>query len=958
MLRTSGTTARQPQGPSGLAGPPGPLAGPGGRQPLPRGRRPFRWFTPALGLLLGGYLFLNKSFAYLHVPGTPVFVGEMVFGIGLVEATLIRVPWRRLVAQSAILKVLAVFMAACSLRLAVDLPRYRLDAVRDSAIWYYGAFAFLVAAAVIYDPTFTPRLLRWYRRVLPWFLLWAPLAIVLGQMDSFASITVPDSSTPINAFKPGDIAVQVGFAIAFLWLGVGRLEGERRPVRSEMLLVVLGVLTLLVAGTQNRGGLLSGVLMLGIVYLFLPAGRQRRIVLSVVLGLSILLSFAVLLDLRLHGSVRDISVRQVTTNIGSVFGEKDSQLSGTVSWRTGYWEEVLTDLRTTGTWVSGIGFGPILPDRYTVDVGNTNEKEGATPLRNVHNSHLTILARGGVPAFSAWLALWLVFCRQLVRAIRRRARGVGEDPVAALYVLLLAAVPAYLFNAFFDPALEGPHCAIWLFTIVGFAAAYTRVRRAPSRLAATPGLALGAAEAPAALAPPPGAVSTAPPPTQPASPSGSGSQATPKASGRRRILSLAGRAGWGLADQALSSLTNFAVGVFVARELGVAEFGAFGLAFATYLFALNASRGLATDPLVVRFSAASAASLRQATAAATATALAVGTVVGAGCVLAGLLLHGAVGSAFLALGLMLPGLLLQDSWRYAFFAAGKGWAAFLNDLVWALLLGPLLAAVIVSEHVHVQWFVLAWGAAAAVAGLVGAAQGKVLPRPSLVGQWYRTHRDLGLRYLGENMGYSVASQQRLYGLGAIAGLAAVGGLRGAELLLGPVNLVIMGIGSLVAIPEAAKLVNRGDMSRLRRFMIALGAMLAVAVVLWGVVVGVLLDWLGPRLLGETWRAAAALLLPTIAMMALLGVWSAAWTGLRAMGAARRSLRAQLFGASAFLAGALAGAVVAGAAGAAWGSAAGNLVACCVWWRQFGLAIREFQSARSADADATVLSHVQ
>ena len=52
---------------------------------------------------------------------------------------------------------------------------------------------------------------------------------------------------------------------------------------------------------------------------------------------------------------------------------------------------------------------------------------------------------------------------------------------------------------------------------------------------------------------------------------------------------IARRAGWGVADQALSSLTNFAVGVFVARQLGPTEFGAFSLAFATYLLALNAS---------------------------------------------------------------------------------------------------------------------------------------------------------------------------------------------------------------------------------------------------------------------------------------------------------------------------------------------------------------------------------
>jgi O-antigen/teichoic acid export membrane protein len=952
MLRSSATTATRPRMPSGLAGVHG-LAAPQGQQPYRRGRRPFRWFTPALGLLLGGYLLFNKTFAYVHVPGTPVFVGELVMGLGFLEAALIRVPWRRLVAQSTVLKLLLAFMAACSLRLVVDLPRYRLDAVRDSAIWYYGAFAFLVAAAVTYDPTFVPRLARWYRWVLPWFFLWAPFAIVLGQMPSLSTITMPDSTAPINSFKPQDVTVQVAFGIAFMWLDLGRLEGEpRRRIRGEKLLTIIGVLTILLGGTQTRGGFMSAVLLLAVVFLYLPAGRQQGILLPLVLGLSLMLAFALVLDLKLQGSVRDISVRQVTANIGSVFGhENNDQLSGTVEWRAGYWKEVLTDLRTSGTWLSGIGFGPILPDRYTVDVGNTNNVDSKTPLRNVHNSHLTILARAGVPSFSIWLALWIAYVYTLLRAIRRRAAGVAADPVVALYVLLLATIPAYLFAAIFDPALEGPHCGIWLFTLVGFAAAYTRVRRVPSRPAAGPGLAVAVAAPPAAAAAP-AAPQPAAPPRMPAVAS--------RVPSWRRIRSLAGRAGWGLSDQALCSLANFAVGVFVARELGVAEFGAFSLAFATYLFALNASRGLATDPLVVRFSAAPAGSWRQAASAATATAALVGAVVGVGCVVAALLLDNAVGSAFLALGLMLPGLLLQDSWRYAFFAAGRGHLALLNDLLCVFLTGPLIAAVILTEHVHVRWFVFAWGGAAAAAGLVGAAQAKVLPRLSLVGQWLRGHRDLGVRYLSENMSFSAATQLRLYGLGAVAGLASVGALRAAELLLGPVNLVIMGIGSLMAIPEAAKLANRGDMARLKRFVLALGALLGVAGVLWGLVVAVLLGWLGPRLLGATWQAAAALLLPATATMALLGAWSAAWTGLRAMGAARRSLRAQLLGASAFLLGALAGAVVDGAAGAAWGSAAGNLLACCVWWRQLALATREFQPARSADAgtEAPVPSNVQ
>ena len=74
--------------------------------------------------------------------------------------------------------------------------------------------------------------------------------------------------------------------------------------------------------------------------------------------------------------------------------------------------------------------------------------------------------------------------------------------------------------------------------------------------------------------------------------------------GRRGDLALAQavRLSWGVADQAMSSLSNFAVNIYIARTLGAVQYGAFALAYVTYGFALNASRGLATDPLLVRFS--------------------------------------------------------------------------------------------------------------------------------------------------------------------------------------------------------------------------------------------------------------------------------------------------------------------------------------------------------------------
>ena len=62
------------------------------------------------------------------------------------------------------------------------------------------------------------------------------------------------------------------------------------------------------------------------------------------------------------------------------------------------------------------------------------------------------------------------------------------------------------------------------------------------------------------------------------------------------------RVGWGVGDQALSSLTNFFMGILVARTVSPDDFGAFSLAFGAYVLALVVSRGLTGEPLVVRHS--------------------------------------------------------------------------------------------------------------------------------------------------------------------------------------------------------------------------------------------------------------------------------------------------------------------------------------------------------------------
>lgn len=412
-----------------------------------------------------------------------------------------------------------------------------------------------------------------------------------------------------------------------------------------------------------------------------------------------------------------------------------------------------------------------------------------------------------------------------------------------------------------------------------------------------------------------------------------GEEKTARPTAKRAIL---GRLSWGLADQAASSLSNFAVGIYVARSLGLTAFGVFSLAWVTYGVVLSVSRGLATDPLVVRFSGVSDASWRGAVARSSGTALGVGVVIGAVCLVIGLALGGQVGPAFAGLGVMLPGLLVQDAWRYSFFAAGNGRKAFVNDVVWGVALVP--AMVVAARVGTVTAFVLAWGASATVAAVYGCFQSGIRPRLTGAREWLHEHRDLSYRYLVENVGVSGASQLRAYGLGVIVAVSAVGVIRGAELLLGPFLAVLMGL-TLVTVAEAARMLRQAP-HRLGRFCLYLGVGQAVGALLWGSVLLLMPDRLGELILGDVWSSASAIIVPVTLGVAGAGLGTGAAAGLRALAAARRSLRCQLFASTFYVCGGLGGAFLAGTAGSAWGVAAAAACSSAVWWQQLRSALRE------------------
>lgn len=394
------------------------------------------------------------------------------------------------------------------------------------------------------------------------------------------------------------------------------------------------------------------------------------------------------------------------------------------------------------------------------------------------------------------------------------------------------------------------------------------------------------------------------------------------------------RGGWTLADQALSSLGNLAVTLLVARATSVDAFGAFSLAYISYMCALGLSQAMASEPLIIRFSAAGGDIRRKAIREATGTAIVISGLASVSSLVAGLAVGGTFGSALVALAIVMPGLLLQDCWRFVFFTAAEPRKAAINDSIWCFAeLLAFLAVFSQGAHPAVSTLILAWGSGAWVAALAGPLQSGILPSPRKPLSWLRVHLDLIPALSADFLMMTAGVPLSVYVLGAVGGLRAVGGLEAAQTLLGPVAVAMMA-ARVFAVPECVRLRHRayGSLPGAIKWLAVVSMAFAA---LYGVVLGRLVPYsVGIQLLGRSWPSARQLLLPLALMMVARAATIAAMVGLRALDDPRRLLRARLISSPLIFAGGAVGAILGEASGTAIGLALAQWLGVSIWWIEF------------------------
>jgi O-antigen/teichoic acid export membrane protein len=252
-------------------------------------------------------------------------------------------------------------------------------------------------------------------------------------------------------------------------------------------------------------------------------------------------------------------------------------------------------------------------------------------------------------------------------------------------------------------------------------------------------------------------------------------------------------------SQTFSAASNFLIVLSLGRYGGIRMVGEYSLAFAIYTAFLGVQRASITSPLLARAIGSTAATSDESSFAVTSSlCLSVTTSVfllGLGALLGN--------HSILLLGVVLPGVLLEDALRFVSFRVGRHMNAVLLDGIWVV--GSAASVIVLRGHPASGTAVVLWGASGSAAALCGMAVMRLRPvSPFASARWWKAWLWRSGRWLTlESMFFNVDLQVQAFGFIALAGVDAFGRLQVAESLVGVSAFVITGV-NVVALAYLAR----------------------------------------------------------------------------------------------------------------------------------------------------------
>jgi hypothetical protein len=406
-----------------------------------------RWVAATV-VVVGGYLVFQRPFAYLGVPGVPLFVGEVLLAAFFVFRP--KVSGHRLI--SAMLEPSPLGALAWGLVLVLG---YGL------VLFVRGYFDGYPRRILLQELVFNvyplyillglwlaerrADLLERFLLVLAWITGIYGIVYITFLNNTFR--TLP--GTNVLLFR-----APIGQAFLLLALMAFRPRGYRMWVPFGLNLVVL----LAIQSRASYAGFAVGLLVWALL--------SKRIGRTMVVGVVVvaLLGVASILDIRVQFSrgASEFSADNIAAAVIAPFDEQAAaqysddarNFSGTTQWRktwwAGIWDSVHSDPKLTA-------FGP----GYGFQLTSTADLRSSDPdLRTPHNWFMYALGYGGWLGVLTFVFLLLALAHLLWQAFRRTGQAFG-------LAFLAAAVTVATFSNFF----ETPYAAIPIWVICGMAAA-------------------------------------------------------------------------------------------------------------------------------------------------------------------------------------------------------------------------------------------------------------------------------------------------------------------------------------------------------------------------------------------------------------------------------------------------------------------------------------------------------
>lgn len=389
---------------------------------------------------------------------------------------------------------------------------------------------------------------------------------------------------------------------------------------------------------------------------------------------------------------------------------------------------------------------------------------------------------------------------------------------------------------------------------------------------------------------------------------------------------------WSFGSQVMSSATSILLSLLAAGRLSAIDFGLFAFAFAGSTLLVGSVRAFGAEILLFDSSEIENAEKRLRVRGALAFTISA-TIVSAGLVA----IFGAfsgqqpVTLALLALAVCLP--IIHDFGRYALVAQGAGRKAIAIEVP-ALVL--VAAALFASADVPAaDWVYGAWAVSEMLAvALTLAIFRRYLASPiRACATWLRSSGRLGAHYAADFWLTNGLTSGGVFIVGAIAGPAAAGAIRAAQVLLTPTLLLTRALALALA-PELTRASDRGNWRLVRVTTGALAGGAVLMSILTLILAALLPRWILEAALGASTSAALAVLPSAAVALSLSGIAIAAGIGLRSRGMIRYAVRSKAITFPVAATGLALGAFVGGAAGSQFGLAIGEAVRGLLNWTKF------------------------